>query len=91
MSEKKKYSAIISEFGKSEQDTGCIDVQVAILTERINTLNKNHFNVNPKDHASKRGLLKLVGRRKNLLRYLKKRDIEHYRTLIAKLGIRDVI
>lgn len=86
-----KKAELVKKFGNDEKNTGCVEVQVAILTERINTLNKAHFNTNPKDHASRRGLLKMVGKRRNLLKYLKRIDIQRYRTLIAALGIRDVL
>ena len=82
-----KKLAIIKEYGKNEQDTGSPEVQVALLTARINELNE-HFKNHPKDHHSRRGLLKLVGQRRNLLAYLKKVDIERYRTLIESLGLR---
>lgn len=84
---KEKKQAIIAEYGRSEGDTGSPEVQVAILTARINELN-DHFAVNPKDHHSKRGLLKMVGQRRGLLAYLKKTDIERYRSLIERLGLR---
>ena len=67
--------------------TGSPEVQVALLTARINDLNE-HFKVHPKDHHSRRGLLKMVGQRRNLLAYLKSKDIERYRTLIEQLGLR---
>lgn len=70
-----------------EKDTGSPEVQVAVLTSRINTLTE-HFKVNKKDHHSRRGLLKMVSRRKRLLAYLQSSDIERYRALIAKLGLR---
>lgn len=70
-----------------ESDTGSPEVQVALLTARINHLNE-HLKDNKNDHHSRRGLLKMVGRRRNLLAYLKKKDIERYRALIAKLGLR---
>ena len=70
-----------------ETDTGSPEVQVALLTARINHLNE-HLQANPHDHHSRRGLLKMVGRRRNLLAYLQKKDIERYRALIAKLGLR---
>lgn len=82
-----KKQAIIKEYGRSEGDTGSPEVQVAILTARINELTE-HFKANPKDHHSRRGLLKMVGRRRGLLDYLKKTDLEGYRALIEKLGIR---
>lgn len=78
---------IVKEFGKFEGDTGSTEVQVAILTERINHLT-GHLKGNHKDHHSRLGLLKMVGRRRRLLNYLMKKDIEGYRSLIAKLGIR---
>ncbi len=77
---KEKKQAIIAEYGRTPQDTGSPEVQIAILTERIK--------VNPKDHHSRRGLLKMVGQRRGMLGYLKKTDIERYRTLIERLGIR---
>lgn len=80
-------TAIIAEYATHEGDTGSPEVQVALLTARINHLN-DHFKANAKDHHSRRGLLKMVGRRKGLLNYLKSKDIERYRTLIAKLGLR---
>ena len=85
---KEKKQAIIKEFGRTEGDTGSPEVQVAILTARINELT-DHFKANPKDHHSRRGLLKMVGQRRGLLAYLKKTDIERYRALIEKLGLRN--
>ena len=82
-----KKLAIIKEYGKNEQDTGSPEVQVSLLTARINELNE-HFKNHPKDHHSRRGLLKMVGQRRNLLAYLKKVDIERYRSLIERLGLR---
>jgi small subunit ribosomal protein S15 len=87
MISKEKKQAIIAEYGRSEGDTGSPEVQVAVLTERIRELTE-HLKVNPKDHHSRRGLLKMVGQRRGLLDYLKRKDIEGYRTLIARLGIR---
>ena len=84
---KEKKQAIIAEYGRSEGDTGSPEVQIAILTARINELT-DHFKANPKDHHSSRGLLKMVGQRRGLLAYLKKTDIERYRTLIERLGLR---
>ena len=78
---------IIKEFQTAEGDTGSPQVQIAILTARINLLTE-HLKVHKKDHHSRRGLLKMVGKRKRLLRYLNKKDVECYRSLIAKLGIR---
>ncbi|MCI8533697.1 MAG: 30S ribosomal protein S15 [Lachnospiraceae bacterium] len=87
MISKEKKQAIIAEYGRSEGDTGSPEVQVAILTARIQELTE-HLKVNKKDHHSRRGLLKMVGQRRGMLAYLKKTDIERYRTLIAKLGLR---
>ena len=78
---------IISKYARSEGDTGSPEVQIALLTARINDLNE-HFKVHPKDHHSRRGLLKRVGQRRNLLAYLKSKDINRYRTLIESLGLR---
>ena len=80
-------SAIIAEYGRHEGDTGSPEVQIAPLTERINHLNE-HLKLNKKDHHSRRGLLLMVGKRRGLLDYLKKTDIESYRSLIAQLGLR---
>ena len=82
-----KKAKIVAKYGKDAKDTGSPEVQVAILTARINEL-QDHFNQHPKDHHSRRGLLKMVGQRRNLLAYLKKIDIERYRTLIESLGLR---
>lgn len=87
MISKEKKAEIIANYGRKEGDTGSPEVQIALLTERINELNA-HLKENQKDHHSRRGLLKMVGQRRGLLEYLKKTDIEGYRTLIAKLGIR---
>ncbi len=87
MIDREKKAAIIAEYGRSEGDTGSPEVQVAILTARINELTE-HFKANPKDHHSRRGLLKMVGQRRGLLAYLKKKDIERYRSLIERLGLR---
>ena len=87
MISKEKKQAIIKEYARTEGDTGSPEVQIAILTARINDLT-DHFKANPKDHHSRRGLLKMVGKRRALLEYLKKNDIEGYRNLIARLGIR---
>ena len=78
---------IINEYGRHVGDTGSPEVQVALLTARINHLNE-HLKNNQKDHHSRRGLLLMVGQRRGLLEYLKKTDIESYRALIAKLGLR---
>lgn len=87
MIDREKKAAIIAEYGRSEGDTGSPEVQVAILTARINELTE-HFKANPKDHHSRRGLLMMVGQRRGMLDYLKRKDIERYRALIEKLGIR---
>ena len=87
MISKEKKTAIIQEYARSEGDTGSPEVQVAILTERIRELTE-HLKENHKDHHSRRGLLKMVGKRRGLLDYLKKVDIERYRALIERLGIR---
>ena len=84
---KDKKKAIINEYGRTPGDTGSPEVQIAILTARIKELTE-HFKANPKDHHSRRGLLKMVGQRRGLLAYLKKIDIERYRSLIERLGIR---
>ena len=82
-----EYVEIMTKYARTEGDTGSPEVQVALLTARINDL-QNHFKANPKDHHSRRGLLKMVGQRRNLLAYLKGKDIERYRTLIEQLGLR---
>ena len=79
--------AIIKEYATHEGDTGSPEVQVAVLTTRINELTE-HLKVHKKDHHSRRGLLKMVGQRRNLLKYLKDNDLERYRNLIARLGLR---
>ena len=78
---------IIDEYKTHEGDTGSPEVQIAVLTYRINDLNE-HLKVHKKDHHSRRGLLKMVGQRRNLLNYLKSKDLERYRTVIARLGLR---
>lgn len=87
MISKEKKTAIIKEFARSEGDTGSPEVQIAVLTERIQELTE-HLKEHPKDHHSRRGLLKMVGQRRGLLGYLKEKDIERYRALIEKLGLR---
>ena len=84
---KEQKAQIIAEYGRGEGDTGSPEVQIAILTARINDLT-DHFKVNQKDHHSRRGLLKMVGQRRGLLAYLRKKDIERYRALIERLGLR---
>ncbi|WP_124064905.1 30S ribosomal protein S15 [Clostridium sp. E02] len=87
MISKEKKAAIIAEFGRAPGDTGSPEVQIAILTERITELTE-HLKVNSKDHHSRRGLLMMVGQRRGLLNYLKKSNVDSYRALIEKLGIR---
>ena len=82
-----RKSEVIKEYAKGTNDTGSPEVQVALLTARINGLNE-HFRVNVKDHHSRRGLLRMVSRRRKLLDYLKSRNADSYRTLIEKLGLR---
>ena len=84
---KEKKTAIINEYARKPGDTGSPEVQIAILTARIQELTE-HLKVNQKDHHSRRGLLKMIGKRSGLLDYLKKTDLEGYRALIVKLGIR---
>ena len=84
---KEEKQEIIKEFGKNEQDSGTAEVQIAILTKRINKLN-SHFAEHKKDHASRRGLMQMVGKRRRLLDYVARKDIERYRAIIKKLGIR---
>ena len=80
-------SSIIAEYKRGDADTGSAEVQVALLTQRIRDLTE-HLKMHKKDHHTRRGLLKLVGQRRRLLNYLKKVDIERYRTVVAQLGIR---
>lgn len=87
MTSKERKAEIIAEFGKNPQDTGSPEVQIALLTERIRELTE-HLKVHQKDHHSRRGLFMLVGQRRGLLDYVKKNDIEAYRNLIDRLGIR---
>ena len=87
MISKETKTAIIAEYKINENDTGSPEVQIAILTDRINGLTE-HMKKNPKDFHSNRGLLKMVGHRRSLLAYLRKKDINRYRTLIERLGLR---
>ncbi|MDO4288118.1 MAG: 30S ribosomal protein S15 [Eubacterium sp.] len=87
MISKEQKERIVSEYQKHEGDTGSPEVQIALLTARINDLNE-HFAVHKHDHHSRRGLLKMVGQRRGLLNYLKKKDIMRYRELIQRLGLR---
>ena len=82
-----KKQELIQKFGRSEGDTGSAEVQIALLTERINELTE-HLRSHSKDHHSRRGLLMLVGKRRRLLRYLESVDVERYRSLIKRLGLR---
>ena len=87
MISKEKKTAIMNEYARKPGDTGSPEVQIAVLTERINELTE-HLKANPKDHHSRRGMYKMIGQRRGLLNYLMKTDLEGYRALIAKLGIR---
>lgn len=84
---KEEKTQIITSYATHEGDTGSPEVQIAILTTRINQLTE-HLKVNKKDHHSRRGMLKMVGRRRNLLNYLQKKDIARYRAIVEKLGLR---
>ena len=84
---KSEKQAIMQEYAVHEGDTGSPEVQIAVLTFRINELNA-HLDIHKKDHHSRRGLLKMVGHRRNLLAYLQKKDIERYRAIVKKLGLR---
>lgn len=85
--DKETKSAIIEKFAVTQNDTGSPEVQIALLTERINHLN-DHLKIHSKDHHSRRGLLKMVGKRRGLLNYLKKKDIERYREVVKSLNLR---
>ena len=87
MISKEKKTAIMGEYARTPGDTGSPEVQVAVLTARIQELTE-HLKENPKDHHSRRGMLKMIGKRRNLLAYLKDVDIERYRSLIERLGLR---
>lgn len=84
---KEKKTEIIKDYQLKEGDTGSSEVQIAVLTFRINDLNE-HLKIHVKDHHSRRGLLQMVGQRRNLLNYLRGKDVERYRDLIARLGLR---
>lgn len=84
---KVEKTEIIQKYARHEGDTGSPEVQIAVLTKRINDLT-DHLRTNKKDHHSRRGLLKMVGHRRNLLGYLQKKDIERYRSIVARLGLR---
>ncbi len=85
---KEEKLELIRKYGASEKDSGKPEVQVAILTKRINDLSAQHFNSHKKDNHSRRGLLKMVGKRRKLLRYLENKDIQRYRAIIKELEIR---
>ena len=85
---KEHKQEIVSKYGSGPKDSGKAEVQVAILTERINQLSSEHFSAHKKDHHSRLGLLKMVGKRRRLLKYLENKDIERYRKLIKELQIR---
>ena len=87
MISKEKKTAIINEYARKPGDTGSPEVQIAVLTARIQELTE-HLKANPKDHHSRRGMLKMIGQRRGLLSYLKNIDIERYRSLIERLGLR---
>ena len=87
MISKEKKAEIIKTYGRTPEDTVSPEVQIAILTERIRELTE-HLKVNKKDHHSRRGMLKMIGQRRNLLAYLQKKDLDAYRQLIDKLGLR---
>jgi small subunit ribosomal protein S15 len=84
---KTQKSEIITEHRRSEADTGSAEVQIAVLSKRISDLTE-HLKMHKRDHASRRGLLMLVGRRRRLLEYLRREDVERYRSIVAKLGLR---
>ena len=84
---KDRKQEVINTYKRDEKDTGSPEVQIALLTERINELTE-HLKVHKKDNHSRRGLLKMVGKRRNLLNYLAKKDVQRYRDIIAKLGLR---
>jgi len=84
---KEKKAELIGKYGRADGDTGSAEVQVAVLTKRIGDLTE-HLKLHKQDHHSRRGLLMLVGRRRRLLEYLKREDIERYRAIVAKLGLR---
>ena len=87
MLEKEKVTELVEKYGRKEGDTGSVEVQVASLTEQINRLTE-HLKLNKKDYSSSRGLMKMVGRRRKLLTYLRNHDVNRYRDLVAKLGLR---
>ena len=84
---KEEKTSIITEYGANDKDTGSTDVQIALLTQRIKDLT-DHFKIHKKDHNSRRGLMKLVGQRRKLLKYLQREDPDRYRELLQQLGLR---
>lgn len=88
MLNKDQKKELVSKYGKSEKDSGRPEVQVAILTTRINELSSQHFNTHKKDNHSRTGLLKMVGKRRKLLRYLENKDITRYRAIVKELDLR---
>lgn len=84
---KERKQEIISTYKREEKDTGSPEVQIALLTERINELTE-HLKIHKKDNHSRRGLLKMVGKRRNLLNYLSRKDLQRYRDIVEKLGLR---
>lgn len=88
MLSKEAKQELVTKYGSGPKDSGKTEVQVAILTERINTLTETHFNTKKKDNHSRLGLLKMVGKRRRLLKYLENKDIERYRKIIKELNIR---
>lgn len=84
---KEKVEELVKEYGKTPQDTGQAEVQIAILTQHVNELTE-HLKIHSKDHSSRRGLLKMVGQRRRLLDFLAQEDVERYRTILKKLGLR---
>lgn len=84
---KERKVELTAEYGKDATDTGCTEVQIALLTENINGLT-DHFKTHKKDHAGRRGLLKMVGQRRNLLRFLQENDVARYRAIVKALGLR---
>ncbi|MGA8746065.1 MAG: 30S ribosomal protein S15 [Solirubrobacterales bacterium] len=84
---KEQKSELIGKYGRAEGDTGSAEVQIALMTERINDLT-GHLRTHGKDHHSRRGLLMLVGKRRRMLRYLERSDLDRYRSLVAELGLR---
>lgn len=87
---KERTEELVKEFGNGTGDSGSAEVQVAIMSERIKNLTE-HLKVHKKDHHTRRGLMMLIGKRRSLLKYIKGRNVEEYRTLIKKIGIRDNI